>query len=168
MKSRADDPRLSRQPTPGCARSAAEVVRAVSLLRPDTRVRSAFVDFGAPGLQAALPKQAGLAYRAAVVVPVLLTAGYHARVRIPSEIATAVSTGLPPRVHLSAVLGPANDKQEDLVRSRLVAALPQATERAGPRPTVTADTPPTAGGNPRAPASRQRCSRPQAAPRLGH
>lgn len=113
--------RGSRQPD--ALRSAADLARAVSVLRPGARVRSAFLDFAAPGLPAALGKEAGLGYREAVVVPVLLTAGYHARVRIPGEITAAVSAGLPLRVHLSAVLGPDADRQDDGVRSALVRAL---------------------------------------------
>jgi sirohydrochlorin ferrochelatase len=118
---------------PEAARSAANLVRAVGMLRPDTRVRGAFLDFGAPGLPAALAKEAGLGHRAAVVVPVLLTAGYHARVRIPAEIAAAAATGLPLRVHLAAVLGPTGDRQDDPARSLVVAALLRGVGQAAAR-----------------------------------
>jgi sirohydrochlorin ferrochelatase len=117
-------------PYPDAARSAAELARAVALARPDTRVRSAFLDFGAPGLRAALAKEAGLGHRAAVVVPMLLTAGYHARVRIPAEITDATSAGLPLRVHLARVLGPTGERHEDEVRQRVARTLLRLAEEA--------------------------------------
>jgi sirohydrochlorin ferrochelatase len=117
-------------PHPDAARSAADVVRAVALALPDTRVRSAFLHSGAPGLRGALAKEAGLGHRAAVVVPMLLTDGYHARVRIPAEITAATSAGLPLRVHLAAVLGPTGERHEQEARHRVASILLRLAEEA--------------------------------------
>ncbi len=117
-------------PDPAAARLAADLIRAVALARPRTRIRGAYLDFGVPSLPAALAKEAGLGHRAAVVVPMLLTAGYHARVRIPAEISAAVSAGLPLRVQLAAVLGPSADRQEDEIRLGIARTLLRLVEQA--------------------------------------
>lgn len=117
-------------PDPDAARLAADLVRAVALARPQTRIRGAYLDFGVPNLPAALAKEAGLGHRAAVVVPMLLTAGFHARVRIPAEISAAVSAGLPLRVQVAAVLGPTADRQEDDLRLGVARTLLRLVEQA--------------------------------------
>ena len=97
------------------ARTVRAIADAVRLTRPSLEVQVAFCENSDPLLGdvlAALPR-----HRRAVVVPLLLAAGYHARTDIPAVIAEAGAD-----VELAAVLG------ED---DRLVHVLRQRLEQAG-------------------------------------
>jgi sirohydrochlorin ferrochelatase len=81
-------------------RSLAQRVRT---LRPGHDVRVAFLDHAPPRPGEVLARLAARGHRAAVVVPLLLTSAYHARVDLPAVIAEA--EGLPMAVTGSAALG---------------------------------------------------------------
>jgi sirohydrochlorin ferrochelatase len=98
---------------PRAARSTWALARAVGGARPDARVATAFLDFEAPGLGAALAREAGAGQRAATVVPLLLTAAYHGRVDVPGEIEKAHGLGL--AIGLAPVLGPVGGARADAV-----------------------------------------------------
>lgn len=102
------------------ARSTHALARAVGAARPDARVATAFLDFEAPGLAAALREEASNGHPAATVVPLLLTAAYHGRVDVPGVLRTVSEL----RVGLAPVLGPVGGPQADGVAlSLLVRAL---------------------------------------------
>jgi sirohydrochlorin ferrochelatase len=60
------------------------MARTVTVARPDLDVSVAFLDFDEPGLAGVLDAAAG---RPTVVVPLLLTPAYHARIDIPTVVA---------------------------------------------------------------------------------
>ncbi len=102
------------------ARSTHALARAVGAARPDARVATAFLDFEAPGLAAALRQEASNGHHTATVVPLLLTAAYHGRVDVPGVLRTVSEL----RVGLAPVLGPVGGRQADEVAlSLLVRAL---------------------------------------------
>jgi sirohydrochlorin ferrochelatase len=98
---------------PRAARSTRALARAVGAACPDARVETAFLDFEAPGLVAALTREADRGQRAATVVPLLLTAAYHGRVDVPTEIGKAAGRGL--SIGLAPVLGPVAGARADAV-----------------------------------------------------
>jgi sirohydrochlorin ferrochelatase len=89
----------SRGETSGAATEA--LLDRVRRLRPGLGVRLAFLDHGEPDLPAALAATG----RAAVVVPLLLTPGFHSRVDIPEQLARSGAAGTAHSVQ-AAVLGP--------------------------------------------------------------
>ena len=95
---------------PGLAeiRRLIEVVRS---LRPDLRVELAWLEQADPLLPAVLAAVTG----PAVVVPALLSTGYHVKTDITRAVAGR------PRTVVAAQLGP-DDRLTDLVHDRLVAA----------------------------------------------
>jgi sirohydrochlorin ferrochelatase len=105
----------SRDTAAGAAAEA--LLDQVRRLRPGLDVRVAFLDHGAPDLPAALTA----AGRDAVVVPLLLTPGYHSRVDIPEQIARSGGFG----TAQAAVLGP---------HPRLITALERRLAEAGVTP----------------------------------
>ncbi len=98
---------------PRAAPSTRALARAVGAACPDARVETAFLDFEAPGLAAALTREAAHGQRAATVVPLLLTAAYHGRVDVPGEIEKASDLGL--SIGLTPVLGPVAGARADAV-----------------------------------------------------
>jgi sirohydrochlorin ferrochelatase len=103
---------------PRAARSTRALARAVGVARPEARVETAFLGFEAPGLGAALSREAERGQRAATVVPLLLTAAYHGRVDVPGEIEKASGLGL--AIGLAPVLGPVGGARSDAVALSLV------------------------------------------------
>jgi sirohydrochlorin ferrochelatase len=98
---------------PRAAPSTRALARAVGAASPHARVETAFLDFEAPGLAAALTREAERGQRAATVVPLLLTAAYHGRVDVPGEIEKAGGLGLD--IGLAPVLGPVAGARADAV-----------------------------------------------------
>ncbi|MFJ6379467.1 sirohydrochlorin chelatase [Kitasatospora sp. NPDC092039] len=75
------------------------LLRTVRSLRPELPVRCCFLDLARPSLAEALSQVAGFR---PILVPLLLSNGYHQRVDLPAALAAA---GLP-LPHLAPVLGP--------------------------------------------------------------
>ncbi|HET7327934.1 MAG TPA: sirohydrochlorin chelatase [Nocardioidaceae bacterium] len=91
-------------------RSAATVhalTQRVSSMRPDLRVEAAFLDHCDPSPTAVFERLVADGYEEIVVVPLLLTSAFHARVDVPGVIdeATRRHPGL--RIRVSDVLGDA-------------------------------------------------------------
>jgi sirohydrochlorin ferrochelatase len=87
-------------------RQIRDLIAAVARRRPDLDVRLAYVDVQRPHVKDVVPTMED-----AVVVPLLLSAGYHVRV----DIAEAVEgTGIP----VTATLGPDDVLLESLTRNR--------------------------------------------------
>lgn len=112
------------------ALDTAKLVAAVAAARPDHHVRAAYLDFTAPALGAALDARNG----ATIVVPLLVTPAYHARVDVPTVVAAAGDRGV--SVTAARVLGPAGDDDPglDLLVRALVRRLVEATAALGRPP----------------------------------
>ena len=94
---------------PRAARMIADVMRAVQVLRPGLVAAPAFLDLSEPDLTAAVTKiQQDLPITEAIVLPLLFTEAFHARVDAPTAVreaeeATAVS------LRLGGILGMGED-----------------------------------------------------------
>ena len=86
---------------PAGRRAVAGLVQAVRERRPDLRVEDAHVDVQQPDVPAAMEGLAD-ADRAVVVVPLLLSAGYHVHV----DLAEAAAEAAPREVRVAGALGP--------------------------------------------------------------
>lgn len=84
---------------PAGQRAVAALVAAVAERASDVDVREAFVDVQAPDVPTVLD---GIPTDPVVVVPLLLSAGYHVRV----DLARAASAAVNPSVVVAAALGP--------------------------------------------------------------
>jgi sirohydrochlorin ferrochelatase len=99
-------------------------------------VKAAFLETEVPRLSAALVKEAGLGHHRAIVVPLLLTDGYHARVRLAAEVDTMASSALPLSVRVARMIGPVDGPTElqpvkDLMVSALMRRLGEVALAAG-------------------------------------
>jgi sirohydrochlorin ferrochelatase len=77
----------------------------VRSLRPDLRIESAFLELSTPSHTTAFARLAADGVEEVVVVPLLLTEAYHARVDVPSAVAAAAVEHPGLRVHTTPVLG---------------------------------------------------------------
>lgn len=90
------------------ARSAAtvkELVDEVRRMRPDLRVEQAFLDLSKPSFTATVDKLVKAGYDEIVVVPLLLTEAYHAKVDVPEAVAEAMSRHAGLQIRATHVLG---------------------------------------------------------------
>ncbi len=74
---------------PRSARTIAAITRACAVMAPETTVTCAFLDFDRPSLGSALRAAPG----PSLIVPLLLTPAYHARIDIPAVVEHARSDG---------------------------------------------------------------------------
>jgi sirohydrochlorin ferrochelatase len=89
-------------------RSAATIkalVGEVKAMRPDLKVEAAFLDLSKPSFQTVVDRLVRQGHDEIVVVPLLLTEAYHAKVDVPSAVAEAQArhTGL--KVRATRILG---------------------------------------------------------------
>lgn len=77
----------------------------VRTMRPDLRVDAAFLERSEPGPGKAFARLATAGVEEVVVVPMLLTEAYHARVDVPSAVAEATADHPSVRVGRTPVLG---------------------------------------------------------------
>lgn len=93
--------------------AVAALVQTVASSRPDLEVAAGFVDVQQPDMQRLLGNLGGLERRMpAVVVPLLLSAGYHVQVDLAREV------DVEERVERSEALGP-DDRLVDILVERL-------------------------------------------------
>lgn len=113
---------------PRSAETISALVDEVRALRPDLRIETAFLEFSKPSFNAAVSKLKRAGYEEIVVVPLLLTEAYHAKVDVPAAIAeqTAKHEGL--KIRASAILGLENAFLQ-VLDQRLRAALKEARVR---------------------------------------
>ena len=91
---------------PRAARTVTDLLARVQRRVPESPVHAAYLDFTAPGPETKLRELARLGVREVVVLPLLLTVGYHSRVDIPAAVA-AVQADIPDlAVHYGQTLGP--------------------------------------------------------------
>ena len=112
-------------------RSAATIkalVDEVRAMRPDLRIEPAFLELSKPSFDTTVDKLVRAGYDEIVVVPLLLTEAYHAKVDVPEAIANATARHEGLRVRATKVLGLESVFLEVLDR-RLRAALRSARVR---------------------------------------
>jgi sirohydrochlorin ferrochelatase len=89
-------------------RSAATIkalVDEVRAMRPDLRVEVAFLDLSKPSFQTVVDKLVRAGFDEVVVVPLLLSEAYHARVDVPSAVLEATTRHPGLQVRATKVLG---------------------------------------------------------------
>lgn len=109
--------------SPTGAGAVATLVDAVAhrLAARDVPVHAGFVDVQAPDVPTCLAGLRESPVEATVVVPLLLSAGYHVHVDLREDVEKAVASGQ--QVTLGGALGP-DDRLVDLLERRLAEALP--------------------------------------------
>jgi sirohydrochlorin ferrochelatase len=91
---------------PRSARTVREVVAHTKRMRPDLRIEAAFLDHSRPDTASVVERLAARGHREAVVVPLLLSGAYHARVDVP-QVVDEVSRLTPDvSVRVADVIGP--------------------------------------------------------------
>jgi sirohydrochlorin ferrochelatase len=87
------------------AETISALVGEVRTMRPDLRIEVAFLEHSKPSFGTVVEKLVRAGYDEVVVVPLLLTEAYHAKVDVPAAIADveAKHTGL--KVRASSILG---------------------------------------------------------------
>ncbi len=113
---------------PRSARTVRDIIATTKGLRPDLHVEPAFLDHVAPKLDRVFERLAKSGHTEVVVVPLLLTTAFHARVDVPQAVeqASARHPGLAARV--SGVLG-TDTTLLGILDERLRAALHSARVR---------------------------------------
>ncbi|WP_017935207.1 sirohydrochlorin chelatase [Nocardioides sp. Iso805N] len=89
-------------------RSAATInalVAEVRAQRPDLRIESAFLELSKPTFNTVVDRLVKAGYDEIVVVPLLLTDAYHAKVDVPSAIAEATAKHPGVKIRATAILG---------------------------------------------------------------
>lgn len=89
-------------------RSAATVkalVDEVRRMRPDLRIEQAFLDLAKPSFTTTVDRLVKAGYDEIVVVPLLLTEAYHAKVDVPEAVAEAMSRHAGLQIRATQVLG---------------------------------------------------------------
>ena len=89
-------------------RSAATVkalVDEVRAMRPDLRVEAAFLELSKPGFDTVVDRLVKAGHDEIVVVPLLLTDAYHAKVDVPGAIAGATVRHPQVRIQATSILG---------------------------------------------------------------
>ncbi|MSZ77537.1 MAG: sirohydrochlorin chelatase, partial [Actinobacteria bacterium] len=90
---------------PRSAATITALVAEVRRTRPDLRVEAAFLDLSKPSFQTVVDRLVKAGHDEIVVVPLLLTEAYHARVDVPEEIAAAASRHEGLQIRATAILG---------------------------------------------------------------
>lgn len=89
-------------------RSAATITALtdlVSRMRPDLRVAPAFLDLSEPDLDTVVDRLVAEGHSEIVVVPMLLTEAYHAKVDVPQAVEAAQARHTDVRLQITSVLG---------------------------------------------------------------
>ena len=89
---------------PRSAASITALVDAVRAMRPDLKVERAFLDLSKPSLDTTIDRLSRK-HEEIVVVPLLLTEAYHAKVDVPSAIAAAQARHPEVRIRATPILG---------------------------------------------------------------
>jgi sirohydrochlorin ferrochelatase len=89
---------------PRSAASITALVDAVRSMRPDLKVERAFLELSKPSLDTTIDRLSRK-HEEIVVVPLLLTEAYHAKVDVPSAIAAAQARHPEVRIRATPILG---------------------------------------------------------------
>lgn len=113
---------------PRSARTIRAIVAEVAQMRPDLRIETAFLGLSDPSFASVVDRLVDEGVEEVVVVPLLLSEAYHAKVDVPEAIAAAMQRHPGLKVRASAVLGP-EPAFLDLLDERMRAALKRAGAR---------------------------------------
>lgn len=90
---------------PRSARTITALVDDVRATRPDLRVEKAFLDHARPQFQTVVDRLVRAGYDEIVVVPLLLTQAFHAKVDVPQAVAEATGRHPGLRIRVTEILG---------------------------------------------------------------
>lgn len=90
---------------PRSARTVRELVSEVRAMRPDLRIETAFLDLSCPDFHTVIDRLVRSGVEEIVVVPLLLTEAYHARVDVPSAVGEALARHEGLKIRVTQVLG---------------------------------------------------------------
>jgi sirohydrochlorin ferrochelatase len=90
---------------PRSASTVRALVAEVRAMRPDLRIEVAFLDHARPGFDSVVERLVRSGVEEIVVVPLLLTEAYHARVDVPAAVDAALSRHAGLQIRLTPVLG---------------------------------------------------------------
>ena len=90
---------------PRSAATITALVDEVRAMRPDLRIEPAFLDLSKPSFTTAVDKLVRAGFDEIVVVPLLLTEAYHAKVDVPEAIAAASARHDGLKLRATSILG---------------------------------------------------------------
>jgi sirohydrochlorin ferrochelatase len=90
---------------PRSAETITALVNEVRALRPDLRVEQAFLELSKPSFATVVNKLVRAGYDEIVVVPLLLTEAYHAKVDVPGAVAEAMAKHEGLKIRTTSILG---------------------------------------------------------------
>lgn len=90
---------------PRSAKTIRALVDEVRRMRPDLRIEPAFLDLSKPAFPTVVDRLVRAGFDEIVVVPLLLSEAYHARVDVPTAIAEATARHEGLRIRATGVLG---------------------------------------------------------------
>jgi sirohydrochlorin ferrochelatase len=113
---------------PRSAATITALVDEVRAMRPDLRVAEAFLELASPGFHQVVDTLVREGHDEIVVVPLLLTEAYHAKVDVPSVVAEASERHPSVKIRATEVLGH-EARFLEIIDQRLRAALKKARVR---------------------------------------
>jgi sirohydrochlorin ferrochelatase len=90
---------------PRSAQTITALVDEVKALRPDLRIEKAFLDLSKPSFTTVVDRLVRAGFEEIVVVPLLLTEAYHAKVDVPAAVAEAGTRHENLKIRASAIVG---------------------------------------------------------------
>lgn len=90
---------------PRSAATVTALVDEVRAMRPDLRIEKAFLELSRPNFQTVVDRLVKAGHDEIVVVPLLLTEAYHAKVDVPNAIAEAIGRHEGLKIQATKVLG---------------------------------------------------------------
>ena len=90
---------------PRSAETITALVDEVRALRPDLRIEQAFLELSKPSFATVVNKLVRAGYDEIVVVPLLLTEAYHAKVDVPGAVAEAMAEHEGLQIRTTSILG---------------------------------------------------------------
>ena len=90
---------------PRSSETITALVDEVRAMRPDLRVEQAFLELSKPSFATVVDRLVKAGHDEIVVVPLLLTEAYHAKVDVPQAVAAAAERHEGLRIHASRILG---------------------------------------------------------------
>ena len=113
---------------PRSAETITALVDEVRAMRPDLRIEQAFLELSRPSFQTVVDRLVKAGHEEIVVVPLLLTDAYHAKVDVPSAIEAATQRHPGLKIRATTILG-LETRFLEVLDERLRAALKQARVR---------------------------------------
>jgi sirohydrochlorin ferrochelatase len=90
---------------PRSAATITALVEEVRAMRPDLRIEQAFLELSKPSFQTVVNKLVRAGHDEIVVVPLLLTEAYHAKIDVPEAVAEATARHEGLKIRSTAILG---------------------------------------------------------------